>query len=139
MGDLNLFHISLPCLDIKKTKAYYQDVLNADIGRSASNWLDVNLYDHQITFCQTGDFVFDYAPYKFEKTILPSFHFGVILGTKDWHELYERVSKDYNLDLDKTLFLGGKPGEHVSFFLKDPNGYHLEFKCFSESDNVFKR
>ena len=35
-------------------------------------------------------------------------------------------------------FLKDKIGEHHSFFVNDPNGYTVEFKCFTNSNEVFK-
>ena len=38
------FHLALPCLSISKTRAFYHDLLGAQIGRSSVKWIDVNFY-----------------------------------------------------------------------------------------------
>ena len=36
------FHISLPCVDVDKTKLFYLNELGLTIGREAENWIDIN-------------------------------------------------------------------------------------------------
>lgn len=131
------FHISLPCLHIEATRKFYKTILETPLGRSAHNWIDVDLYGNQITFTKSGKFKFEYPSYSFEKTVLPSFHFGVILPDADWNKLHKRLQKEDFLYIPATDFLSGKKGEHKSFFLRDPNGYIIEFKCFAEIADVF--
>lgn len=132
-----LFHISLPCLDIKKTENFYINVIGAKLGRKSENWLDINLYGNQITFSKAGKFNFNNPNYIFEGKILPSFHFGVIIDLATWASIYkELIAKELNI-VTKSTFLKNKPGEHLSFFVKDPNGYMLEFKNFKDNNEVF--
>lgn len=132
----NRFHISLPCLSTKATKDFYCNVVGAQVGRRAEKWVDIDLFNHQITFIKSGKFKFDYANYSFENTVLPSFHFGLILSDIEWKNLYKKLKSIVHIDV--THFLKGSNGEHQSFFLKDPNGYVIEFKCFKEKDTIFK-
>ena len=132
------FHLALPCVSIKDTKTFYTDALKASVGRSAQNWVDVNLYGHQITFTKTGRFNFDYRSYSLGNEVLPSFHFGIILNKGDWNKLYASL-KDTDVPVTDSIdFLAGKTGEHQSFFVKDPNDYTVEFKCFKEPSAIFK-
>ena len=41
------------------------------------------------------------------------------------------------IKLVKTIFMKDSVGEHLSFFVKDPNNYMLEFKCFKNDKEVF--
>lgn len=132
----NRFHISLPCLSTKATQEFYTKIVGATVGRRAEKWVDINLFNHQISFIKSGKFKFEYANYGFDKTVLPSFHFGIILNLAEWQKLYKALKA--NVFIDVTYFLKDKNGEHQSFFLKDPNGYVLEFKCFTDEATVFK-
>ena len=38
----------------------------------------------------------------------------------------------------QVKFLENKVGEHQSFFIKDPNDFTVEFKCFTNQKEVFK-
>ncbi|MFN0729958.1 VOC family protein [Polaribacter gochangensis] len=132
-----LFHLSLPCKGIESTKNFYINILGAKLGRNTNQWLDVDLYNHQITFTKSGDFNFAFKNYKFEGTILPSFHFGVILSKEIWSNLYEKLHASKTIFIEKTAFLKDKNGEHISFFVKDPNGYVVEFKHFIKQETIF--
>jgi len=132
------FHLALPCLNIGKTRAFYHDLLGAPIGRSSVKWIDVNFYDHQITFTESGPFTFESRSYAFNGQVLPSFHFGVILNNQEWNKILKLLkSKEVEI-VSEVHFLVDKTGEHNSFFVNDPNGYTVEFKCFSNSNEVFK-
>ncbi|OBX26786.1 hypothetical protein LX77_02324 [Gelidibacter algens] len=132
------FHLALPCISISKTHAFYKDILGAQIGRSAVKWVDVNLFDHQITFTECGPFKFESQSYNFNGDILPSFHFGVILQKVEWDKMLDRLNSKNTPIVAQIKFLESKIGEHHSFFIKDPNNYTVEFKCFNTSSEVFK-
>ncbi|MCF7561234.1 bleomycin resistance protein [Sabulilitoribacter multivorans] len=130
------FHMSLPCLNIKETKDFYT-VIGGSVGRKSQNWIDVNLFGHQITFIKAEKFNFNNPNYVFEGKILPSFHFGIILDFKTWETIYEKL-KAQGLDLvTEATFLKDQVGEHTSFFVKDPNDYMLEFKSFKNLKDIF--
>ncbi len=132
------FHISLPCDNIEDTKAFYLDIIGATSGRQAKNWLDVNLFNHQITFTKAGKFNFNSPNYVFEGKILPAFHFGIIVDVDTWGKIYTKL-QNQNLELvTQATFLKDKKGEHLSFFIKDPNGYILEFKSFKDKREMFE-
>lgn len=132
------FHLSLPCKDIEETKKFYSEILKSKIGRSTNNWFDLNLFGNQVTFTKSGDFNFEFKNYRLEDQILPSFHFGIIIQIEDFGRLYARLLQ---LDIGttiKTTFMENNIGEHLSFFVKDPNDYMIEFKCFKNSNEAFK-
>lgn len=131
------FHLSLPCLDINETKRFYSEDLGLDCGRETSNWLDIDLFNNQITYVLVEKFNFEYPNYTFEKDTLPSFHFGVILDADAWEEMYNRINLWTSEIIVTNTFLKDKKGEHASFFVKDPNNYTIEFKTFIEEDEMF--
>lgn len=131
------FHLALPCENLEQTKSFYKDILEAQVGRVGNNWIDINLFENQITFTEAGAFNFDFKNYRFGKQILPSFHFGVIIDVDLWGELY---SKLFKMDIEVTTeatFLENKVGEHLSFFIRDPNGFMIEFKSFKNYGEIF--
>jgi len=130
--------MSLPCLSVKETKNFYINNIGATYGRNTQNWIDINLFGHQITFIKAKKFNFNNPNYIFEGKILPSFHFGVIVDYDAWKKVYAKL-QGYELDLvTESTYLKDQLGEHASFFVKDPNGYMLEFKTFKESKDIFK-
>lgn len=134
-----LFHLSLPCENLVETKVFYVDTIGASLGRYTNNWLDINLFGHQVTFTKAGKFDFTNPSYKFEGNVLSSFHFGIILNKEAWENVYSKL-KIQDLDITaKATFLKNKSGEHESFFVKDPNDYMIEFKCFSNPNDIYNR
>ncbi len=131
------FHLSLPCRHIEATRRVFMEIIGASVGRQSNLWCDINLFSHQITYTKCGTFSFDYPNYSFEKTILPSFHFGVVLPAAQWQDLHDRLEREAFLHTPATEFLTGRVGAHRSFFVKDPNGYLIEFKSFDKAEEVF--
>ena len=104
------------------------------------NWVDFDLYGHQIVAHLAPEECIDVSSNKVDEDQIPCRHFGVIL---DWHEWKELSKK---LDLLKINFLinpkvrfKNKSGEQGTFFLKDPSGNVLEFKTFKNDADVFKK
>lgn len=131
------FHLALPCKNIEETREFYEDIIKVKLGRRTENWLDVDLFGNQLTFTRAGHFNFEFKNYKLDDFVLPSFHFGVIVPVDKWGELYTRL---FQMDLEVTTeatFMQNKTGEHLSFFVQDPNGYMLEFKSFKDGEDVF--
>lgn len=131
------FHLALPCKDIIKTRTFYSEVLGMPIGRQADNWIDVNIHNNQLTFTESGAFDFKYKSYKLDDNILPTFHFGVIVKIETWGVLYKRLLQSNQEVTTEVTFMENKVGEHVSFFITDPNGYMIEFKSFKNKKEVF--
>ena len=132
------FHMSLPCYSISQTKDFYVNILGADLGRHSHQWLDIDLFGNQLTFIKSGGFDFTFKSYKFEDTVLPSFHFGVIIDRELWDTLYNKLAvSSYEITTEVT-FLKDKTGEHTSFFITDPNDFTVEFKCFQNQNEMFK-
>tara|TARA_Y100000589_G_C27180251_1_gene640439 strand:- start:665 stop:1060 length:396 start_codon:yes stop_codon:yes gene_type:complete len=129
--------MSLPCLSVKDTQDFYINNIGASAGRTSENWVDINLFGHQITFIKAEKFNFNNPNYVFEGKILPSFHFGVIVDVDNWKKIYTKLTKQALEVVTKTTFLKEKTGEHLSFFIKDTNDYMLEFKSFKEPKDMF--
>ncbi|CAM1368611.1 Glyoxalase/bleomycin resistance protein/dioxygenase superfamily protein [Tenacibaculum sediminilitoris] len=131
------FHMSLPCLNIEDTIKFYTDELGFHVGRVTKEWADINIFNNQLTFVLVDQFKFDFPDYELDKHALPTFHFGVIINSDAWEEMYNRVNYWLSDHSVKKTFLKDKHGEHVSFFIKDPNGYTLEFKTFIKEEDMF--
>lgn len=131
------FHLALPCSNLTETVHFYKNIIQAGIGRQTENWVDVDLFGNQLTFTLSGSFNFDFKSYRLDEYVLPSFHFGVIVSVEKWGEMYSRL---FQMDLEVTTeatFMQNKIGEHLSFFIQDPNGYMLEFKSFKNPKEIF--
>jgi extradiol dioxygenase family protein len=54
-----------------------------------------------------------------------------------WGALYKKLLQSHQEVTTEFTFMENKVGEHVSFFIKDPNGYMIEFKSFKSKNEVF--
>jgi len=133
------FHLSLPCQDIIETIKFYRDELGFDVGRQAYNWVDINFFGNQITFYQNPNSKIISGNYMLDDQLLPIFHIGVILDRKNWNIQLGKYLKKQFLEIEPTIFLKNKIGEHDSFFVKDPNNYCLEFKSFKDATEIFQK
>lgn len=131
------FHLALPCKNIEETRTFYKDVLGAAVGRQTEKWVDIDLFSNQLTFTKAGDFNFSFKNYKLGTHVLPSFHYGVIVPMDLWKELYDKLNQSNQEVTTEVNFMKDKKGEHFSFFIKDPNGFTIEFKSFKNEHEVF--
>ena len=45
---LRPFHLAFPVRDIKETRDWYINILGCSVGRESVEWIDFNMYGHQI-------------------------------------------------------------------------------------------
>ncbi len=136
---MHKFHLSLPCKNIEITKKFYAEELGFKLGREAHNWMDVNIFGNQITFAEHPDAIISTNYYSLDGKKLPIFHMGIILSHEEWSSQLEKFEHKPYLEIEPTAFMLNKVGEHDSFFIKDPNGYCLEFKTFNGSTEIFQQ
>ena len=133
------FHLAFPVKNLNKSKIWYSEILGCSIGRESDEWIDFNLYGHQIVAHLSNENYIENTNLVDNKNI-PIRHFGVILEFKEWEELVEKLKKNETKFLIKpqTRFKG-KKGEQKTFFIKDPDGNALEFKAFDSILNIFEK
>ena len=69
---------------------------------------------------------------------MPIPHFGVVLGMDEWSALAERLrGQGGTFLIEPQIRFAGAPGEHGTFFMRDPSGNTLEFKGFRDMAAVF--
>lgn len=133
------FHISLPCDDVTRTTDFYVNELGFETGRTSHNWVDVNFFGNQIIFAKNQKSIPESAHYSLDNKRLPIFHIGIILDRTIWNECLKKFKLKSYFEIEPSGFLMNKVGEHDSFFIKDPNGYHIEFKTFNNKDEIFQK
>ena len=58
----------------------------------------------------------------------------------DWEALAERFrAAGVEFVIEPYVRFKGEPGEQGTFFLRDPAGNALEFKCFRDEGGIFAR
>ncbi|MBC8396376.1 MAG: VOC family protein [Flavobacteriales bacterium] len=135
----SLFHLAFPVKDLNKTKEFYVDFLGCSTGRTTTNWMDINFFGHQLTAQVNPEAVTQQAFYNNEKFPFPPHHFGIVLSWKNWHQLHDKlISKKVVFLIEPEVVFEGEVGEQKTMFIRDPDGYFIEFKTFEDLNNVFK-
>ncbi len=142
MSSLRPFHIAFPVDDLAAARHFYGEVLGCPEGRSSGQWIDFNLFGHQIVAhhkpadhsaaATHGNPVDDHA--------VPVPHFGVVLTQGDWKALAERVrAAGVDFIIEPYTRFEGQVGEQSTMFFLDPAGNALEFKAFADLDQLFAK
>lgn len=131
----NPFHLAIPVHDLPAARAFYGGVLGCAQGRSSAQWIDFNLYGHQLVCHLLDNSETARAPASnpVDGHAVPVPHFGVVLDRADWDTLVERLrSAGMRFVIEPHLRFAGQSGEQATMFLLDPSGNALEFKSFAD-------
>jgi extradiol dioxygenase family protein len=134
------FHLAFPVDDLAAARGFYGGLLGCREGRSADEWVDFDLYGHQIVAHLAPDAVRARTTNPVDGYDVPVPHFGVVLPMDEWRSLAERLEgAGTKFVIPPTVRFEGQPGEQATMFLLDPAGNALEFKAMAESANLFAK
>jgi extradiol dioxygenase family protein len=132
------FHLAIPVDDLAAARAFYCDVIGCGTGRTASRWIDLDFFGHQVTLHLVDDFDRFADTNAVDGDRVPARHFGVILERDDWDSLARRLENaGSEFLISPRVRFAGEVGEQATMFLTDPAGNALEFKSFNDPDQVF--
>lgn len=135
---MSTFHYAFKVKDIQTTRKFYIDILECQEGRSTESWIDFNFFGNQLSAHLCDDFPeLDYCG-KVDGVNVPIPHFGCLLTLTQFEKI------QHKLELEKIKFVvkpqrryEGKIGEQLTMFVFDYSGNPLEFKAFSNEDELF--
>jgi extradiol dioxygenase family protein len=140
MADLRPFHIAFPVDDLDAARRFYGTVLGCPEGRSSEQWIDFNLFGHQIVAHQKPSVKEAAHSNPVDGHDVPVPHFGVVLEQKDWKALAERVkAAGVEFVIEPYTRFEGEVGEQSTMFFLDPAGNALEFKAFADLSQMFAK
>ena len=135
------FHLAFPVDDLARARHFYGELLGCPEGRSSEEWIDFNLFGHQI--------VAHLAPPRqpeqehhnaVDGKHVPVPHFGVVLTMDRWHALADRLkAAGQKFEIEPYLRFQGEVGEQATMFFYDPAGNALEFKAFADMTQIFAK
>ncbi|NNC96877.1 MAG: glyoxalase [Gammaproteobacteria bacterium] len=137
MKTITPFHLAIPVRDIDEARDFYTNVLHCEVGRSSSDWVDLNLYGHQLVchldteLGSQGRIQHHVFP-KHGHGVIPVPHYGVVLEMEKWLALSVELTDKVEFILSPAVRLEGEPGEQASMLFYDPSGNALEFKTLSD-------
>jgi extradiol dioxygenase family protein len=134
------FHLAFPVDDLAAARAFYGGLLGCPEGRSADEWVDFDLYGHQIVAHLVPDAVRKRATNPVDGEDVPVPHFGLVLAMDAWKALAERLeSGGLDFVIPPTVRFAGQPGEQATMFFRDPAGNALEFKAMADPAKLFAK
>jgi extradiol dioxygenase family protein len=134
------FHFAFAVDDLSAARRFYGELLGCPEGRSAGDWVDFNLYGHQIVAHLAPESAWRRATNPVDGEEVPVPHFGVVLPMAEWKRLAERLKgADVEFVIPPTVRFAGQPGEQATMFLLDPAGNALEFKAMADPGKLFAK
>ena len=139
---LTPFHIAFPVDDLDAARTFYGQTLGCPEGRSAPEWIDFDLFGHQIVAHFKPRTVTQDAPHHnaVDGHAVPIPHFGVVLTMDRWQEFADRLRTAHvHFEIEPHIRFEGQVGEQATMFFYDPAGNALEFKAFADMSQVFAK
>lgn len=134
------FHLAFPVRSLDEARTFYGDLLACPEGRSSPEWIDFNLYGHQIVAHLAPDEVRRAATSEVDGDAVPVRHFGVVLPMSEWEALADRLrAADVRFLIEPHVRFKGEVGEQATMFFLDPSGNALEFKAFADLGRLFAK
>ena len=92
MSGIRPFHLAFPVHDLAAARAFYGGVMGCPEGRSSDQWIDFDLFGHQIVAHLDPAAKPVAVANEVDGHHVPVPHFGVVLTMADWETLAERVA-----------------------------------------------
>lgn len=136
----NLFHLAFPVKDLESSRKFYGEILGCEEGRSSAEWIDFNLFGHQIVAHLAPEAAGIQHRNEVDADHVPVPHFGIVLPPDEWEKLAERL-KSHRVEfvIEPKVRFKGEIGEQATMFFLDPSGNALEFKSFADFSQVFAK
>jgi hypothetical protein len=140
MTALHPFHLAFPVTSLADARAFYGGLLGCPEGRSSDDWVDFDLYGHQIVAHLAPAEAGHRATSAVDGDAVPVRHFGVVLSMDEWEALAQRLrNAGVRFIIEPHLRFKGQVGEQATMFFLDPCGNALEFKAFADPGRLFAK
>jgi extradiol dioxygenase family protein len=134
------FHLAFPVDDLAAARRFYGGLLGCPEGRSAEEWVDFDLYGHQIVAHLAPEAARARATNPVDGEDVPVPHFGIVLPMEQWKSLATRLGQaEVDFVIPPTIRFEGQPGEQATMFFLDPAGNALEFKAMADPAKLFAK
>ncbi len=141
MKNISPFHIAIPVHNLNECRQFYGEVLGCQEGRSSKQWVDFNLFGHQLVIHykpKSKDSALHYNPVDGHDVPIP--HYGVVLPWNEFKKFSEDlIRKKVKFVIEPYIRFKGQIGEQATMFFLDPAGNALEFKAFKKPEQLFAK
>jgi extradiol dioxygenase family protein len=134
------FHLAFPVHDLAAARAFYGGLLGCPEGRSSDEWIDFDLFGHQIVAHLAPRSAHQVHRNEVDGDHVPVPHFGVVLDMAAFDALAARL-REARVDfvIEPHTRFKGEVGEQSTMFFLDPSGNTLEFKAFADIGRLFAK
>lgn len=139
------FHLAFPVADLQSTREFYINVLGCKEGRSSEQWIDFDMFGHQLVAHQVdqpGNATQqpDRGANSVDGHEVPVPHFGIVMQWDQWHQFADHLrSGGVQFVIEPHIRFPGETGEQATMFFRDPSGNALEFKAFRDPSQLFAK
>lgn len=135
---MNAFHFAFKVKDINSTRKFYIDILGCKEGRSTDTWIDFDFFGNQLSAHISDKFPeLDYCG-KVDGISVPIPHFGCLLDKADFESVQNKFElADVEFVIKPQKRYEGRVGEQMIMFVFDFSGNPIEFKSFSNTNEVY--
>ena len=134
------FHLAFPVHDLAAARAFYGGLLGCLEGRSSPEWIDFDLYGHQVVAHLAPQECRPAGTSHVDGDAVPVRHFGVVLPMTEWQALADRLrAAGTRFIIEPHVRFKGLAGEQATLFFLDPSGNALEFKAFADLGQLFAK
>ena len=134
------FHLAFPVHDLGAAREFYGYLLGCPEGRSSDEWVDFDLYGHQVVAHLAPDEARRASTNAVDGDNVPVRHFGVVLPMPEWEALAQRLTAaGTSFIIEPHVRFKGQVGEQATMFFLDPSGNALEFKSFKDMASLFAK
>ena len=132
------FHLAAPVDDLEAARHFYGTVLGCPQGREDSEWIDFNLFGHQLVAHLAPPKAAPDHRNEVDGKHVPVPHFGVVLEWAQFEAFATRLREHgVHFEIEPYVRFRGLPGEQYTMFFYDPAGNALEFKAFRNIERLF--
>lgn len=134
------FHLAIPVRDLDEAREFYGKRLGLPQGRSSDQWIDYNLFGHQLVVHLNPHLGKQGSVQQHSNHVdghgVPVPHFGVVLSMEAFAQFEQKLrAMGTVFVIEPYIRFKGLPGEQATMFFQDPSGNALEFKAFRDIDS----
>lgn len=119
-----IFHLAFPVRDLEETKNFYVTTFGARVGRVRDKWIDIFLFEGQITLHERPSEVLPAGEHGVR-------HFGAVLAWRDWEALANHLDEmKIQFKVKPNVSGVGTGAEQAKMLLSDPSGNVIEVKAY---------
>lgn len=133
------FHLAFPVKSITVTKMFYNEILGCPISGISDNRIDFDFFGNPISAHTSTNMEQDSETISIDGMQVPLRYFGVILGMDQWKMLSEKLKvAGVEFIIDPQIRYKGQIREQHIMIFYDPSGNAVEFKNFTNQEEIFK-